>query len=219
MKRSFGRLQLGPLAALLGLIALGVWAVASELPPARDDDPLLAQRYPLDFGRQIDLKPMPGHSDEAIVEAFIRRRDDPDPFVDWSDEEIEQYDRSRIHVGRFRVQPGGETQIVVALADSEYCTWFFGCRAGVLFKTAESWEILTSFYATSGVVFTVATRPFWARPSLDFGTGGSGELQFGSRILVRPVNRGRPTFVGPTWAVFWDGTDWKVGCWQLCELR
>lgn len=213
------RLCFGPLAALASLIALGVWAVASQLPPGRAGESLLPGHYAMDFVRDIELTPMPGHPDAKIVETFLRRRDYDGPFFGWSDAEIERYDRSRINIGRFRVTPGSELQIVLALADNDYCPWFFGCPGVVLSKQNDEWVILTTFRSPSGVHFTIATRPFWARPSLDPSTGGSQELEYGRRILIQPAKAGRPTLVGPTSAIFWDGTEWRVGCWQLCEHR
>ncbi|MCM0022020.1 MAG: hypothetical protein NBV67_18685 [Tagaea sp.] len=210
--------RFGPLAALAALTALGVWAAASQLPPSRADDPTLARAYAMDFGKNIELAPMPGHPDASIVESLIRRRNYEEPFFSWSEEDVERYDRSRIHLTRFRIAPGGEPQIVMALVDRDFCTAFFGCPGAVLTKQGPHWVTLTTFDSPSGVHFTVATRPFWARPTIEGGPGIQ-ELEYGRRVLVQPAKAGRPTFVGRTSAVFWDGTEWQVGCWQRCESR
>lgn len=223
MKRSFASFRRGPLAALAVLIVFGVWAVACELPPSRDDDPLLAGWHSLSFGREVEMQAMPRHPDEAIVEKFMRQRVEVGPFFTWSDDDLARFDRNQIDMVRFRVSPGRELQIVFSIGGIDNCPAFFGCTAYVLTLQDGEWRLLTSFrVANEGSgrsAFTVAARPFFVRPMLDSASGGSQELEYGRRILVRPVNQGRPTFVGRTSAVFWDGTEWNVGCWRLCEHR
>lgn len=218
MKPSSSRLRSGPLAALAGLIALGVWAVAVEPPPMSGHDPLLVGSYPLNFGRYVRLEPMSGHPDEAVVEAFLRRRDESSPFFGWP--HVERLDRGQIDMGRFRVEPGREREIVFVVRGVDACVHFYGCTGYVLTRTANrEWTLLTTFDVEgNGLGFTVAARPFWARPMLPSGTGLQ-ELDHGPRILVRPVNSGRPTFVGRIYATYWNGTQWKFACRQLCEHR
>ncbi|MFM7346675.1 MAG: hypothetical protein ACKO1J_15065, partial [Tagaea sp.] len=99
------RLCFGPLAALAALTALSVWAAASQLPPSRADDPLLSGVYSLNFGREIVLQPMRNHPDEAIIEAFLRRRDEKSPFIDWSNDDLERIDRRDIYTSRLQIEP------------------------------------------------------------------------------------------------------------------
>lgn len=227
MKRSSCEFHRGPLAALVGLIALGVGAVAVAPPPYTegvpspyvDDDPLLAGTYPLDFGLEIELLPMTVHPDAPIAETYIRRRDVTESFFGWSDDDLDRFDRGQIDMGRFRVEPAGEPQIVLVVRNNNNCSIMFGCAAHVLTRQNDEWVMLTTFDVTSsGRGFTVAVRPFWVRPTLESGSGRQ-ELDHGPRMVVQPLNAGRPTFVGDIYAIFWDGTQWKSGCWQRCESR
>jgi hypothetical protein len=218
MKRSFARYRFGPAAALAAMVALGVWAVAVEPPPTHDDDPLLMRIYPLDFTRTVDLQQMQGNPDEAIVEAYIRQREYSGPFFGLSDQQLAAFDRAQTRVGRMRVRPGGELQIVIVVGAAAYCTTFYGCPGVVLAEEDGKWGELTGFFAMHESGFAVATRPFWMRARLD-PRQGRQEIDHGPKFLAQPVNDGRPTFVGPNNVIYWTGTEWHSGCWRSCESR
>jgi hypothetical protein len=121
----------------------------------------------------------------------------------------EHLDPQRLFVGRHRIAPGSEDQILFLIYE-ENGYLKFGRPGYALTKKGADWVEVGEIIGygdgeTAGV--SLATQPIEARLYND-ATDKSDIA-----IVVQPVNDGYRTFLGSEIGIYWDGTRMALFCW------
>jgi hypothetical protein len=194
-------------AIALLVVANGGLAWAQGAPP-------LPFNAPVPGAISVVLRPIAGDPDAEIVRAYAARnhaklREDVGIGT--------HYDIEMAFVGRSKIAPSSEPQILVLLIDPNEPLNFRrgGTRPGfAITKTGDEWVELTGLYGyvdgAFGIVY-VATEPFPARlfnPKTD---------EYDIAIIVNPENEGRRTLIWGESGLYWNGTKWDSYCWRPCD--
>jgi hypothetical protein len=155
---------------------------------------------------EIDLHPLIGHPDAQIVLDFIQKNRTK---MDNSYIEKQHLDPQRLFVGRYRVAPGPEEQILFLVYMGAYYS-IFGNTGFALTKKGDDWVELGDIIGYGdGITALVrfATQPIEARLRND------ATDKHDIAIVIQPVNDGYRTNVGSEFGVYWDGTRMALFCW------
>ncbi len=155
---------------------------------------------------EVPLQPLIGHADAQIVLNFIQANRTK---IENSYKAKEYFDPQRLFVGRHRIAPGTEEQILFLVYEEDGYS-MLGRSGYALTKKGDDWVEVGSIIGygdgkTAGV--SLATQPIEARLYND-ATDKSDIA-----IVVQPVNDGYRTFVGSEIGFYWDGTRMALFCW------
>jgi hypothetical protein len=154
----------------------------------------------------IALHPLIGHADAQIVLNFIQENRIK---IENSYKAKEYFDPQRLFVGRHRIGPGPEEQILFLVYEEDGYS-MYGRSGYALTKKGDDWVELGSIIGygngeTAGV--RLATQPIEARLY-------DKETYLGDiAAIIQPVNDGYRTFVGSEIGFYWDGTRMEIFCW------
>jgi hypothetical protein len=155
---------------------------------------------------EIYLKPLIGHPDAHIVLSFIQ---DNRTKFDKNYLAKEHLELQRLFVGRHRIAPGSEDQILFLIYEEDGYS-MLGRSGYALTKKGDDWVEVGEIIGFGDGKFAsvrLATQPIEARLYND-ATDKSDIA-----IVVQPVNDGYRTFVGSEIGFYWDGTRMALFCW------
>lgn len=190
----------------LFVAANGGLAWAQGAPPLPFDSP-----RPKSIG--VVLRPIAGDPDAGIVRDYAARnhaklREHVGIGTD--------YDIEMAFVGRSKIAPSSEPQILVLLIDpNEPLNYRRGLRQGfAITKTGDEWVALTDFFGfldgAFGVVYVV-TEPIPAR------LFNPKTYEYDIAAMIAPKNEGRRTLVWNESGLYWNGIEWDSYCWRPCD--
>ena len=155
---------------------------------------------------EVKLRPLIGHEDAQIVLDFIQKNR---TMMDNSYIEKQHLDPQRLFVGRYRIAPGPEDQILFLVhRGNDYL--IFGNTGFALTKRGDDWVELGGIIGYGdGITALVrfATQPIEARLRND------ATDKHDIAIVVQPVNDGYRTTVGSEFGFYWTGTAMEIFCW------
>jgi hypothetical protein len=192
------------LAIALVLAATGGPAAGQGAPPLPFDTPA-----PKTIG--VVLRPITSDPDAGIVRAYAERNHEKIRARFGS--AAADYNIETAFVGRSKIAPSSEPQILFLLTGPEDC-WQGECVGFAITKTAEDWvELidLAGFVEGDFGVVKLATAPIQAR-LLNPRTH-----EHDIPAIVEPENEGRRTLVWGEGGYYWTGVKWDAYCWQRCD--
>jgi hypothetical protein len=155
---------------------------------------------------EVQLHPLIGHADARIVLDFIQKNH---AMLDRYYIEKQYFDPQRLFVGRYRVAPGPEEQIIFLVYKGKYYS-VAGNTGFALTKKGEDWVELGGIIGYGDgetALVRFATQPIEARRYND------ATYKHDIAIVVQPVNDGYRTNVANEIGYFWDGTRMELFCW------
>lgn len=200
---------LEPVRRIVAAIAIfvaanGGLAWAQGAPPLPFNTPV-----PKSIG--VVLRPIAGDPDASLLRAYAERNHEKIRARFGS--AAADYDIETAFVGRSKIAPGPEPQILFLLTGLRDC-WQNQCKGFAITKSGDEWVELTALRgfvnAEFGVVY-LATETIPAR-LLNPET-----YDYDIAAIVEPENQGRRTILWNEEGYFWNGTDWRVFCWQRCD--
>jgi hypothetical protein len=155
---------------------------------------------------EIQLHPLIGNADAQIVLDFIQKSR---TMLDKSYVENQHLNPQRLFVGRHRIAPGPEDQILFLVhRGNDYL--IFGNTGFALTKKGDDWVELGGIigYGDGEIsLIRFATQPIEARLYND------ATYKHDIAIVVQPANDGYRTIVGSEFGYYWDGTSMALFCW------
>lgn len=192
------------LAIALVMAANGGLAWAQGAPP-------LPFNTPVPDSISVVLRPIAGDPDASILRAYAERNHEKLRARFGS--VAADYDIETAFVGRSKIAPGPEPQILFLLTGPRDCRQN-QCKGFAITKVDDTWVELTAVLGfvdgAFGVVY-LATEPIPAR-LLNPET-----YDYDIAETIAPENEGRRTIVWNEEGYYWNGTRWRVFCWQRCD--
>jgi hypothetical protein len=206
---------IGPITRILEdarrvALAIALFAAANGGLAWAQGAPRLPYNSPVPEAIGVVLRPIAGDPDAAIVRAYAARNHQKilERFG-----EARDYDIETAFVGRGRIAPGPEPQILFILTQpSDYRQGQYPGFA--ITKSGGEWIALTGLYGfvdgAFGVVY-LATEPIPAR------LFNSETYEIDIAAVVAPENEGRRTLVWNENGFYWNGAKWDWYCWRRCD--
>ena len=120
------------------------------------------------------------------------------------------YDPEKSYVGRSRIAPGAEPQILILLTGADDC-WNGSCAGYAIEKVGNEWVELTDLrgFVDGGFGFVaLAAEPILAR------LRNAVTLENDTTATIEPVNDGRRTLIWNDRGYTWSGTRCRIFCWR-----
>jgi hypothetical protein len=191
-------------AIALLVVANGGLAWAQGAPPLPFNTPV-----PKTIG--VVLRPIAGDPDARILRAYAERNHEKIRARFGS--AAADYDIETAFVGRSKIAPGPEPQILFLLTGPRDCLQN-QCTGFAITKADDTWVELTAVsgfvHGAFGVVY-LATEPIPAR------LFNPETYEYDIAAIVEPENEGRRTLVWNEGGLYWNGYKWAWHCWQRCE--
>jgi hypothetical protein len=200
-----------PKRARIAAVAIAFFAAASGGLAWAQGAPPLPFGSPAPKTISVVLRPIAGDPDAGIVRAYADRNHEKIRARFGS--AAADYNVETAFIGRSRIAPGPEPQILFLLTGPKDC-WQGECVGFAITKTADDWVELTDLAGfVEGDFGTVklATAPIPAR-LLNPET-----YEHDIAAIVEPENEGRRTLVWKEGGYYWTGIKWDWYCWQRCD--
>jgi len=173
--------------------------------------PPLPFNTPVPDAISVVLRPIAGDPDAEIVRAYVARNHEKIRARFGS--VAADYDIETAFVGRGKIAPGPESQILFLLTQPYDCNRN-QCKGFAITKTSDEWIEVTALRGfvdgAFGVVY-LATEPIPAR------LFNPETYEHDIAAVVAPENEGRRTLVWNEGGLYWNGTEWDWYCWQRCD--
>lgn len=189
-------------------IAIAIATLADGRIACAQDAPPLPWRVDPPDSIEAVLRPIAGNPDAEIVRAYFAQNDAR--IRNRAGTRNLAYDPEKSYVGRSRIAPGAEPQILILLTGTDDC-WNGSCAGYAIEKVGDEWVELTDLrgFVDGGFGFvSLAAEPILAR------LRNAVTLENDTTATIEPVNDGRRTLIWYDRGYSWNGNGWRLFCWR-----